>query len=205
MLTIARLLLVAGFFAMLEWYRYPHVNQWACWAAVIIFLAAVLTDTFDGHLARRWNVVSRFGRVMDPVCDKLLIIGGFVYLAGPAFRTPATALDGASEQAVSGVAVWMVIVVLSRELFVTGLRSILEAQGIPFGANWSGKVKMIIQSAAIPTILGLILIFDPIDHAWTSAACAVIAYVTVIATLLSVVPYIRQARRALTVRTDRCA
>ncbi|NOG55764.1 MAG: CDP-diacylglycerol--glycerol-3-phosphate 3-phosphatidyltransferase [Planctomycetes bacterium] len=201
MLTMARVILAACFFALLEFYRYPGTHQWAAWAGVAVFLIAVLTDAFDGYLARRWHVVSKFGRVMDPVCDKLLIIGGFVYLAGPAFRV---SFEGqAPTGAVTGVALWMVIVILSRELLVTGLRTLLEAQGIAFGANWSGKAKMILQSAAIPTILGLILLFDPIRHAWVLTVCRGLAYVTVFVTVISIVPYLSSARAALADQTAR--
>ena len=84
-LTLLRLVLAAGFFATLNAYRYPdHNTAWAA-VAIAIFIAAAVTDAFDGYLARKWDVISQFGRLMDPFCDKVLILGAFIYLAGPRF------------------------------------------------------------------------------------------------------------------------
>ncbi|MCA9295700.1 MAG: CDP-alcohol phosphatidyltransferase family protein, partial [Phycisphaerales bacterium] len=84
-ITVARLVHAAGFFATLNVYRYP--DRHAAWAvaAVVLFILAAATDALDGYLARRWDVTSTFGRIMDPFVDKVLIIGAFVYLAGPRF------------------------------------------------------------------------------------------------------------------------
>ena len=84
-LTLLRLVLAAGFFGTLNAYRYPDTNT--VWAAVAIgiFIAAAITDALDGHLARKWGVTSKFGRLMDPFCDKVLILGALIYLAGPRF------------------------------------------------------------------------------------------------------------------------
>src|SRR5688500_13012888 len=84
-LTVLSVFLAGAFFAALYAYRYPNVHvDWAN-IAIGLFISAALTDAFDGYLARRWHVESVFGRIMDPFCDKVLIIGAFVYLTGPRF------------------------------------------------------------------------------------------------------------------------
>src|SRR5688572_26443897 len=92
LLTIARVIIAAAFFGVLTPWRYAvssaargqGIDTWLLLAAFLFILAAA-TDALDGYLARRWRVVSVFGRVMDPFADKLLVIGGFVFLAGPGF------------------------------------------------------------------------------------------------------------------------
>ena len=211
-LTLLRLVLAAVFFVVLNQYRYDvgpaDRHPWALLAAIAIFILAALTDTADGYLARRWEVESTFGRIMDPFCDKILIIGAFIYLAGPRFVDPAVyPSDPAREtffaailpgNMVTGVYPWMVVVILARELLVTGIRGELEGQGVRFGANWSGKLKMILQSIAIPVVL-LLVHLDPNvgGHGWMVIVRNALVYATVAATALSGVPYINSAVRVM--------
>jgi CDP-diacylglycerol--glycerol-3-phosphate 3-phosphatidyltransferase len=160
-----------------------------CLVAAIIFIIAAATDALDGHLARRWNAISQFGRVMDPFADKILVVGAFVILAGPAFLWASP--DSTPRQA-SGIAPWMAVLVLARELLVTSLRAVLESQGRDFSATTSGKLKMVAQSFAVPAILLLCALADPF-HSSTRAAILTIAYATVAITLVSGVPYVRRA------------
>ncbi len=119
----------------------------AIWVALVLFVLAALTDALDGYLARRWKAISQFGRIVDPLADKLLILGTAGYLA---------ALDHYE----TGVAAWILATLLLRELLVTGLRGVVESSGGDFSARWSGKLKMILQSVALPiAILGMAL--DP--------------------------------------------
>jgi len=141
-LTIARLALTVVFVALLSVYRFPDQHAWALPVALVVFIVAALTDALDGYLARRWNVISVFGRIMDPFADKLLILGAFVMLVP---------IEG------SGVASWMVVVILGRELLVTTIRGVLEGRGVDFSAARSGKLKMIAQSVAAPVILGSLI------------------------------------------------
>ncbi|MHC4590858.1 MAG: CDP-alcohol phosphatidyltransferase family protein, partial [Planctomycetota bacterium] len=118
------------------------------WAhiAVWLFILAAITDSLDGYLARKWDVTSTFGRIMDPFCDKVLILGGFIYMAGPRFLVPEWVEAGDFWTMATGVYPWMVAVMLARELLVTGFRGEAEAMGVSFGSNWWGKWKMILQS-----------------------------------------------------------
>lgn len=101
--------------------------------ALALFLLAAGTDWADGYWARRWGPITQLGRVLDPLADKLLICGLFVYLAA----TPG-----------SDVAPWMAVVVLAREMIVTGLRSFVEGSGGDFSAVAIGKAKMVLQCVA---------------------------------------------------------
>jgi CDP-diacylglycerol---glycerol-3-phosphate 3-phosphatidyltransferase len=158
----------------------------------------VLTDIMDGHLARRWHVESIFGRIMDPFCDKVLIIGAFIYLAGPRFVMAEEREEGEIYiQMATGVYPWMVVVILARELLVTGIRGVIESMGFSGGAMWSGKAKMILQSASVPIILGLVINYAPADQPWVWWTCNGLAYATVIVTVWSGLPYIFGLRAML--------
>jgi CDP-diacylglycerol--glycerol-3-phosphate 3-phosphatidyltransferase len=186
-ITLLRLLLGAGCFVALEGYRFgTNDPKWLLPLAILLFIAAAATDALDGHLARKWQVESRFGRIMDPFCDKMLIIGAFLFLASGHLA------------AATGVAPWMVVAVLARELLVTGIRDEMEGSGVKFGANWSGKAKMIAQSIAIPTILAIVWWMDkapwlPEIPAFMAHVKTGLVWLTVAITLLSGVPYLTAA------------
>ena len=203
-LTILRLVLAAAFFAALNAYRYPDNNVMWANVAVSFFILATITDILDGYLARRWQVESVFGRIMDPFCDKVLILGAFIYLAGPRFVVPKWVEEGSFFTMATGVYPWMVAVIVARELLVTGLRGEAESQGVSFAASWSGKGKMILQSVAIPTVIILVVNFDTgCDETMNIAArwiCHVVVYATVIVTIWSGLPYILRLRRIVAAR-----
>ncbi|MEX0653152.1 MAG: CDP-diacylglycerol--glycerol-3-phosphate 3-phosphatidyltransferase [Phycisphaeraceae bacterium] len=199
-LTLFRLVLAALFFVILNQYRYASTTpDWILLFATAVFIVAALTDLLDGYLARLWHVESTFGRIMDPFCDKVLVIGAFIYLAGPRFVMPDAVDDRTLFIMISGVYPWMVAIILARELLVTGVRGELESQGIQFGANLSGKLKMVLQSTTIPIVL-LIVYFDPQlpGHAWMNWVRDILVYLTVIVTLISGVPYFVHAVRVMT-------
>ncbi len=191
LLTWSRLALVPVFVVLVAMYRFPEHNAWALLAGAIVFVIASLTDAADGYLARRWNAVSAFGRVMDPVADKALVLGAFVMLCGPNFANS----DG---DLVTRVAPWMVVVIIARELLVTSIRSVMESSGVEFGAVWAGKLKMILQSIVVPIVL-LLIWFEPrgatIDG-WQQTVIALLVWATVIATVVSGVPYVTKALSA---------
>ncbi|MHB1158184.1 MAG: CDP-diacylglycerol--glycerol-3-phosphate 3-phosphatidyltransferase [Phycisphaerales bacterium] len=201
-LTIARLFLAAGFFFVLGQYRYeepPPVGDpqtGLLFASLALFLIAAATDALDGYLARKWKAESLFGRVIDPVADKILIIGAFMFLAGPRFVIPEKVDAHAVLNMVSGVYPWMVVVILLRELLVTSIRAALESQGIDFRAKRSGKWKMILQAVAIPAII-IIVWLDPIAHPALGWTRDILVYLTVIVTITSGVPYVFGARKAM--------
>jgi CDP-diacylglycerol--glycerol-3-phosphate 3-phosphatidyltransferase len=127
-LTIGRILIVPVFIAVLMTGHY--------YISAIIFILASLTDMFDGMIARKYNLVTNFGKIMDPLADKILVVAALVCLVQ-----------------LGDVAAWMVIVILAREFTVTGLRSVAAAQGVVIAAGMTGKIKTILQMIAIPALL----------------------------------------------------
>lgn len=197
-ITVLRLVLAGLFFVILNQYRYPGVNDWALLAAIAIFIIATLTDILDGYLARLWQVESTFGRIMDPFCDKVLVIGAFVYLSGPRMVDPRAVEAGDFFTMASGTYSWMVAVILARELLVTGIRGELEDMGVKFPAVFFGKLKMILQSVAVPVVL-LIVYLRPgaTDNMTLVLIRDGLVYATVLVTVLSGIPYITQAWRVI--------
>ncbi len=137
--------------------------------ATVLFVAVAATDWLDGWLARRHGHVTAFGRIADPFVDKILILGTFVFLA---------VLEPTS-RFVPG---WLVVMVLARELLVTGIRGYVESLGRSFAADRWGKIKMIVQCIAIGVVLSLEGI------AWPGGlhdAMIWVAYISVALTLIS--------------------
>jgi CDP-diacylglycerol---glycerol-3-phosphate 3-phosphatidyltransferase len=199
MITMARLVLAGGFFIILNNYRYGYGKDVILLYAIAVFILAAITDWLDGYLARKWNVESTFGRIMDPFCDKVLVLGAFIYLSGPRFIDPVAVKQGFFLTNITGVYPWMVVTMLGRELLVTGIRGEMEGQGVKFGANLWGKLKMVLQAVAIPVILFLVWV-DPrsIGHEWMLMIPDIFAYIVVFVTVMSGVPYIIQSAGSLT-------
>jgi CDP-diacylglycerol---glycerol-3-phosphate 3-phosphatidyltransferase len=200
-LTLARLVIAAAFFLLLAVWNYPgrHIIDeakigplrplWPYLVAAALFGLAALTDAIDGPLARRWGAVSRLGRVLDPFADKVLVIGAFIMLAGPTFGVD---VEGKPTMQVSGVTSWMVVIILGRELLVTSIRAVLEADGKDFSATWSGKAKMILQACVIPFILVMLGITDVRPGSLGRWLVDIAVWVTVAVTVVSGIPYVRR-------------
>ena len=116
-------------------------------AALIVFLVATLTDYLDGHIARRKNLITNLGKLLDPIADKILIIGVFL-----AFLELGI------------ISLWVAIVIISREFIITSLRLIALKQNKILAAEFHGKHKMISQVAAIIIILVIIILFKIYSH-----------------------------------------
>jgi CDP-diacylglycerol--glycerol-3-phosphate 3-phosphatidyltransferase len=117
--------------------------------AFIVFIVAGLTDIVDGIAARRFNVASKFGRMVDPLVDKILVCGAFTCFA--VIGEPK--LFGLGPVALA-VIHWSVLgILVAREAYVTVLRHVAEARGVNFAATASGKVKMFLQTFAIGTVV----------------------------------------------------
>ncbi len=190
-ITILRIFIAAGFFAVLGLYRFP--GQGIIWGniAIFLFVLAATTDFIDGYLARKWDVISMFGRLMDPFCDKVLVLGAFIYLAGPRFTVNAWVESDQLFTMASGFYPWMVVVIIARELLVTSIRDVLESMGHSGGAKWAGKLKMILQSFATPLILLLVVNFNPEYNSGVMLTINLLAWLILTVTVFSGVPYIR--------------
>lgn len=193
-LTLLRLGMAIAFFAVLD-LAIPvaeHADDRSRWGllAVVLFVAGAATDALDGWLARRWNAVTAFGRVMDPFVDKVLVLGAFVYLAALPMRE-----TGDLPPIATGVSAWMATTMLARELLVTSLRGWLEGRGVAFPADRIGKLKMVLQSVAVP--VSLFVATQPIaaGGAWGELR-DLLVWATVLATIVSATPYVLRAIRA---------
>lgn len=157
-LTLFRIILLPFFmvFALTK-FKYSAI------IAVLIFIVASLTDLFDGYIARKINQTTKWGKLMDPLADKLLI---------------STALISLVEA--GSVPAWAAIIIIGREFAVTGLRSLAAVENIVIPANNAGKVKMVVQIVAITALL-LNIPFARIA-----------LYIAVIITVLSGYDYFRQ-------------
>jgi CDP-diacylglycerol--glycerol-3-phosphate 3-phosphatidyltransferase len=135
-LTAGRLVLALILFVLIA------VGAWL-WCLVVFALAA-FTDWLDGYFARKQGLTSSLGRILDPLVDKVLICGAYVFLLPYGMSKP----DGTG----GWLLPWMVTVIVARELIITSLRSFMEHRGATFGADWLGKLKMGLQCAALISI-----------------------------------------------------
>lgn len=172
LLTTARLALAIAVVALID-------VQWY-FAAVVIFIIAATTDWMDGYWARKYGQVTKLGRIFDPFVDKIIICGSFIALV---------AVAG------SGIAAWMAIVVVGRELLVTSLRGIIEGAGGDFSASLLGKWKMVFQCVAVVASL-LCVIYVP-HPAWLNMTRWVSIWLAVGLTVYSGCDYVLAAARVL--------
>jgi len=122
-LTVARLILTVVF-VILYYLPIPNAVSWS----LLVFAIASITDLLDGQIARKYNLVTNFGKLMDPLADKILMTAALIMLA---MR--------------DHLAAWIVIAILAREFFVTGIRQIASQQGVVLAAEKLGKHKLVWQ------------------------------------------------------------
>jgi len=142
LITLGRLGIALLLFAMLT----LEISGWgiindrhlALNIATVAFILCVATDFLDGYLARRWKMVTAFGRLADTFVDKIVICGTLIYLV---YLTPDL------------IRPWFVVIIVAREFLVSGIRSYMESQGVEFGARAGGKLKMVLQSMLIPAAM----------------------------------------------------
>lgn len=172
LITLSRLGLAVIVLLLIE-----RAESWVL--TTIIFVFAVFTDVIDGYLARRWNQVTTLGRILDPFVDKMIIGGALIFLVA---------------RPESGVTPWLTFIVIGREMFITGLRSVLEAHGVDFSAKLSGKLKMVLQSATIP--LCMLSLSPALQRSWAGqwelflTARQVCLWATLLITLYSGAEYV---------------
>jgi len=203
-LTVGRIALSGGFFVLLGAFEQgTRTGPWLLNAAFVLYIVAGITDVLDGWVARRFNLTSAFGRIVDPFVDKVLVVGAFAMLAGsnyvlePAFSPPFERnlpawLTGAMASAVQA---WMVVVIMGREFIVSAVRGYSESQGVKFPATPAGKIKMFVQSVAICTVLyQLANVRQP---TWAVVTKIAVVWLAVIVTVVSGLTYIGKARKLL--------
>ena len=118
-----------------EMFKNIHPS-WLNYFAAFIFVVASATDFFDGYIARTFDQVTTLGKILDPLADKMLTLAGFLGLMMIGSASP-----------------WAIFLIITRELFITGLRVSAVAEGIDISASWMGKVKTVAQMIAIGFLL----------------------------------------------------
>ena len=164
-LTIFRVILVLPFVALM-------LNGYDLWA-VAVFIIASLTDLLDGKIARKYNLITDFGKFMDPLADKLLVCAAMICLVEMG-RLPA----------------WMVIVIISREFIISGFRLVASDNGVVIAASYWGKFKTTFQMLMIIVlILNLGGVFDMIG--------LVLTWIALILTVVSLIDYLVKNKQVI--------
>ncbi len=163
-LTILRVIMIPFFvFFMLA----PYFEGYGNYIAVVIFILASITDFLDGYIARRDNLVTNFGKFMDPLADKLLVCSAMICLVEKGL-----------------LASWIVIIIISREFIISGFRLIASDNGVVIAASYWGKFKTVFQM--IMVIMLIINFANPIYH----MIATIVTYIALILTVVSLVDYV---------------
>lgn len=170
-LTILRMVLIIPFVACM---LVPGLGESGMYASVVLFVIASLTDLLDGKIARKYGLVTNFGKFMDPLADKLLVASALICLTSQ-----------------GSLAAWISIIIISREFIISGFRLVASDNGIVIAASYWGKFKTTFQMAMI---VMLILNFD--NGAYQICA-TIVTYVALILTLVSLIDYIAKNKDVL--------
>ena len=163
-LTIFRVVLIPFFVFFL---LYPGFEGYGNYIATVIFIGASLTDFADGKIARKYNLVTNFGKFMDPLADKLLFCAAMICLIET-----------------GQLASWIVIVIISREFIISGFRLVASDNGVVIAANYWGKFKTTFQMLMI-----IVLVLD-INHPVFDLLGVVLTYIALLLTIISLVDYV---------------
>lgn len=163
-LTILRVVMIPFFvFFMLA----PYFEGYGNYIAVAIFIVASFTDFLDGYLARRDNLVTNFGKFMDPLADKLLVCAALICLVET-----------------GQLASWIVIIIISREFIISGFRLIASDNGVVIAASYWGKFKTVFQ------MIMVIMLIINIAHPIYQLVATIVTYIALILTVVSLVDYV---------------
>lgn len=171
-LTVIRVILIVPFVLLLigghaGWAILAPISGYTDYIALLIFVIASLTDLLDGKIARKYNLVTNFGKFMDPLADKLLVSAAMICLIEMG-RLPA----------------WIVIIIISREFIISGFRLIASDNGVVIAASYWGKFKTTFQ------MLMIILLILNINNQVMNIITVAVTYVALILTVISLVDYI---------------
>lgn len=170
-LTILRVILVPFFVAALL--IEDGTNQVWRFTALIIFVVASLTDMLDGKIARKYNMVTNFGKFMDPLADKLLVCSALICMIE-----------------LGQIPSWMVIIIISREFIISGFRLVASDNGVVIAASYWGKFKTVSQMAAV-----ILMILNIAGLFWLTTA---IIWISLVLTVVSLIDYIAKNYKILT-------
>ncbi len=160
-LTIFRVILIPFFVVLLLF----DLTAYDKWIALAIFIVASLTDFLDGHIARKYNLVTNFGKFMDPLADKLLVCSAMICLVELS-RIPA----------------WVVIIIIAREFIISGFRLVASDNGVVIAASYWGKFKTVFQMVMICLMIA--------DLPPLALVTQIVMWVAVVLTVVSLVDYL---------------
>ena len=167
-LTILRTMMIPFFLVFLYMsVMEGHDFGWFKWVALGVFIAASLTDMLDGKIARKYNLVTNFGKFMDPLADKILVCSALIALSDIG-RMPA----------------WIVIVIIARDFIISGFRLVAAEKGVVIAAGWSGKIKTTVQMIMVCFLVADLggKVFYVIDQ--------VLIYLALVLTIVSLLDYL---------------
>lgn len=169
-ITMFRVVLIPVFVVLMLVPQIPFGNL----LAAVVFVIACISDFFDGYLARKYKLVTNFGKFMDPLADKLLVCSALICLVG-LDRVPA----------------WIVIIIIAREFIISGFRLIASDNGVVIAASFFGKFKTTAQ------MIACILLILQLPFAWTKVASLIFLYLALILTVISLCEYVWKNRGVL--------
>lgn len=161
-LTILRMIMIVPFVVFM---LVPIGGAAGKWIALALFVIASLTDLLDGKIARKYNLVTTFGKFMDPLADKLLVCSAMICLV-ELERIPA----------------WIVIVIISREFIISGFRLVASDKGVVIAASWWGKFKTTFQMIMIILMIA--------DISALSIVTQIVMWIALILTVVSLIDYL---------------
>lgn len=169
-ITIFRVCMIPIFLIFMLGEGIPYGNM----IAAAIFMIAALSDLLDGYLARKHNLVTNFGKFMDPLADKLLVSSALICFV--ALRT---------------VPAWIVIIIIAREFIISGFRLIASDNGVVIAASWWGKLKTNVQM-----IMSVMLIVN-LDYGWMNILEQIAIYLALALTIISLIDYMIKNKAVL--------
>lgn len=165
-LTVARVIAVP-FFVVL------FINK-HYWTALLIFALASFTDLLDGKIARSRGIVTNFGKIMDPLADKILVYSAFALMVSNGM-----------------IPAWVLIVILAREFTVSGMRTVAASEGIVIAAAMSGKIKTVLQMLSVIALL----LLNAVGSIFLTVTAYVLLYASLVMTIFSGIEYVIKNRK----------
>lgn len=159
---------------MVPFFIFFFLNTEFRYVALAIFVVAALTDFLDGHLARSRNLITTFGKFMDPLADKLLVTSALVCLV-----------------ATSEISAWVVMIIIAREFIISGFRLVAASEGVVIAASWWGKIKTVVQMVMIVVLLA------NLPFAFMGIIENILIIAAVILTVVSLVDYLVKNKQVL--------
>lgn len=169
-ITIFRVCMIPLFLIFMLVEGIPHGNI----LAAVVFVIAALSDLLDGYLARKHNLITNFGKFMDPLADKLLVSSALICFV-----------------ALGTVPSWVVIIIIAREFIISGFRLIASDNGVVIAASWWGKLKTNVQM-----VMSVMLIVN-LDYGWINILEQIAIYLAVALTVISLIDYMIKNKAVL--------